>query len=183
MLDIGSETVSMTVFENNTLISLQVFPIGSMDITNDIALGLKVSLDEAESIKLGSVIGGDYSKKKIDEIIDARLGDIFELVGNHLKRIKRNDFLPAGIIITGGGANISQIEDLARKQLNLPAKVGPIDNTINTKLKIKDSSWYVAYGVSLSCGEGFSSNTQNGATVNFKEIKDFFKSIFRQLLP
>lgn len=182
LLDIGAETVSISVFENNLLISLQVFSIGSMDITNDIALGFKIGLDEAESIKLGSVIGGDYPKKKVDEIIEARLGDIFELVENHLKRIRRNGLLPAGIIITGGGSNISNIEELARKQLNLPAKVGPIDGTLANKFKIKDSSWYGAFGLALfSSSQDINSNT---STDDFwVQIVKFFKSIFSQLLP
>ncbi|OGJ11909.1 hypothetical protein A2467_00675, partial [Candidatus Nomurabacteria bacterium RIFOXYC2_FULL_36_8] len=109
LVDIGAESVSISVFENNLLVSLQVFSIGSMDITKDIALGFKIGLEEAESVKLGSVIGGDFPKKKVDEIIEARLGDIFELVENHLKRIKRSELLPAGVVITGGGANIVRI--------------------------------------------------------------------------
>ncbi len=182
LLDIGAETVSMSVFENNLLISSQIFPIGSMDITKDIALGFKISLEEAESVKLGSVLGGDYPKKKVDEIIEARLGDIFELAENHLKRIKRSGLLPAGVIITGGGANIARIEELVKKQLNLPAKVGPIDTTINNKFKIKDSSWYTAYGLALSTTPQ-NMPSSNTTRENIKEVKTFFKSIFKQLLP
>jgi cell division protein FtsA len=150
LMDIGAETVSTCVFENNLPISVMVFPIGSMDITKDIALGLKISLDEAESIKLGSVTGGDYSKKKIDEIIEARLSDMFELVGNQLKRLKRNELLPAGIIITGNGSAINNIEQIARTQLKLPSKIGPADSTLNNKYKIRDASWYTAVGLALS---------------------------------
>jgi len=182
LLDIGAETVSISVFENNLLVSMQVFPIGSMDITKDIALGFKISLEEAESVKLGSVLGGDYPKKKVDEIIEARLGDIFELAENHLKRIKRNGLLPAGIIITGGGANITRIEEFARKQLNLPAKIGPADTMINTKYKIKDSSWYTAYGLALSTPSQAITNYNPTEDV-WVQIKRFFKSIFSQLLP
>ena len=183
LVDIGAETVSVSVFENNLLISLQVFSIGSMDITKDVALGFKIALDEAESVKLGSVLGGDYPKKKVDEIIEARLGDIFELVDNHLKRIKRNELLPAGIIITGGGAHITHIEEIARKQLNLPAKVGPIDATINNKLKIKDASWYGAYGLALTSYQGTNNSIQSSIGDNVKQVKGFFKSILSQLLP
>ncbi|MCX6753580.1 MAG: cell division protein FtsA [Candidatus Nomurabacteria bacterium] len=182
LLDIGAETVSISVFENNLLISLQVFPIGSMDITKDVALGFKITLEEAESVKLGSVLGGDFPKKKVDEIIEARLSDIFELVENHLKRIRRNGLLPAGIIITGGGSYISRIEELARKQLNLPAKVGPTDTTINNKFKIKDASWYGALGLALSTPTG-TNNIENSIGDNIKQVKGFFKSIFSQLLP
>ena len=183
LVDIGAETVSLSVFENNLLISLQVFSIGSMDITKDIALGFRIALEEAESIKLGSVLGGDYPRKKVDEIIEARLGDIFELVENHLKRMKRSELLPAGIIITGGGAHITRIEEIARKQLNLPAKVGPIDTTINNKLKIKDSSWYTAYGLALYFSHGNNNTAQNPIGDNIKQVKGFFKSILSQLLP
>lgn len=184
LVDIGAETVSTAVFENNIPISVSVFPIGSMDITKDIALGLKISLDEAESIKLGSVIGGDYSKKKIDEIIEARLDDIFELIGNQLKRLKRNELLPAGIIITGNGSSIKNIEEIARNQLKLPAKVGPADNTLNNKFKIRDASWYTALSLALSISdEYFLDQSNNSMSGNMKEVKSFFKSIFSQLLP
>ena len=54
LADIGAETLSIVVFENNNLISLEVFPIGGNDITNDIALGLKISPEEAERAKLDS---------------------------------------------------------------------------------------------------------------------------------
>jgi cell division protein FtsA len=185
LIDIGAETVSIACFENNVLISMQVFSIGSMDITKDVALGFKIALEEAESIKLGSVVGGDYSKKKVDEIIEARLSDIFELVQNHLKRIRRNELLPAGVIITGGGAQIKNIDELARTQLKLPARVGPADNSMITKLKIRDSSWYTAFGLALSGIDGASNKNEihSGIGDNISEIKKFFKSILSQLLP
>lgn len=181
LVDIGFETVTCIVFENNLPISVQVFPIGGMDITKDIALGLKISLEEAESIKIGSVTGGDYSKKKVDEIIEARLSDIFELVGNQLKRLKRNELLPAGIIITGGGSSINNIEEIARNQLKLPAKIGQIDHSSNNKFKIRDNSWYLALGLALSANNEFANN--QSIKGNMKEIKKFFQSIFSQLLP
>jgi cell division protein FtsA len=184
LVDIGSDTVSTTVFENNLPISLQVFPIGSIDITKDIALGLKISLEEADSIKLGSVIGGDYSKKKVDEIIEARLNDIFELVSNNLKRLKRNELLPAGIILTGGGSLVKNIEEIAKYQLKLPAKVGPIDYLFINKFKVRDNSWYSALALALSGNDELvNSSSTNSAKENFKEIAKFFKSILSQLRP
>ena len=184
LIDIGSETVSAVVFENNSPISVSVFPIGGMDITKDIALGLRISLEEAESIKLGSVTGGDYSKKKVDEIIEARLDDMFELVCNNLKRLKRNELLPAGIIITGGGSHINKIEEIAKAQLKLPSRVGPIDYSINNKFKIRDNSWYTALSLALSNDNEFSNEPSNNSiSGNVKEFQNFLKSIFKQLLP
>jgi len=184
IVDIGSETVSTAIFENNVPVFSSVFSIGSMDITKDIALGLKISLEEAESIKIGNVIGGDYSKKKVDEIIEARLIDIFELIGNQLKRLKRFELLPAGIIFTGNGSYINNISEIARNQLKLPVQLGPSDSSLNIKYKIRDASWYTALGLALTNNNNFSYNKSiNDDSGTIKDIKSFFKSIFSQLLP
>jgi len=145
LANIGAETVSIVVFENNVPCSLKVFPIGSTDITNDIALGLKISLEEAEKMKLGAITNTSVSKKKLDEIILARLSDIFELIEAHLKKLGKSGLLPAGIIITGGGSGITTIEDLARASLKLPSKTFGFDFGENTK--VRDSSWAVTYGL------------------------------------
>ncbi|NQV93217.1 cell division protein FtsA [Candidatus Kaiserbacteria bacterium] len=147
LANIGSETVSSVVFEDNIPISLKVFPIGSTDITNDIALGLKVSLEEAEQIKKGAITSTEYPKKKLDEIIVARLSDIFELIENHLKKIGKNGLLPAGIIMTGGGSGITTIEDLAKAALKLPSKLAT--PRFGENARIKDASWAVAYGLCI----------------------------------
>ncbi len=152
LANIGAETISIVVFENNIPISLEVFPIGSTDITNDIALGLKIPLEEAENIKVGGLGGTSFSKKKLDEIIHARLSDMFELIENHLKKIGRNGLLPAGIFITGGGGGIGTIEDFAKVTLKLPSRIASL-NLGGERSRIKDSTWAVAYGL---CILGFS---------------------------
>ncbi|MBN2094286.1 MAG: cell division protein FtsA [Candidatus Zambryskibacteria bacterium] len=156
LANIGAETVSIVVFEDNIPISLEVFSIGGSDITNDIALGLKISLEEAESIKLGGVTTTSYSRKRLEEIISARLSDIFDLIEAHLKKIGKSGTLPAGIIITGGSSSIGLIEDLARTYLKLPSRIATLNisdlstNSGNTgKFQIKDSSWSVAYGLCI----------------------------------
>ena len=77
LVNIGSQTTSIAVFEEGLPLSIQVFAIGSTDITNDIALGFKIPIEEAEKVKKGEgePVG---TKKKLDEIIEARLSDIFE---------------------------------------------------------------------------------------------------------
>lgn len=147
--NIGAETVSIAVFENNVPVSLEVFPIGSTDITNDIALGLKVPLEEAEQIKIGAITGSSYPRKKLEEIITARLSDIFELIETHLKKIGRNGLLPAGIIITGGGSGLSNIEEMAKASLHLPARIGSANFSTDEKRGLRDSTWTVAYGLCL----------------------------------
>jgi cell division protein FtsA len=152
LANIGAETVSMIVFENGDPISLEVFPIGGTDITNDIALGLKISLEEAESIKLGSITHTTYSKKKLDEIISARLEDIFELIETHLKKIQRNALLPAGIIITGGGSKLPMLKVMAEDNLKLPSRMADIHFGSESgagSIKQKDLTWSVAYGLAI----------------------------------
>ncbi len=149
LANIGSETISLVVFENDIPISLEVFPIGSTDITNDIALGLRVPLEEAESIKLGSLTSTNYPKKKLEEIVGARLSDMFELIDAHLKKIGKDGLLPAGIIITGGGASIIDIEDFAKQSLRLPSKIAHITFPEKDKGRFNESLFAVAYGLCI----------------------------------
>ncbi|MCX6718792.1 MAG: cell division protein FtsA [Candidatus Taylorbacteria bacterium] len=148
LANIGAETVSIAVFENNIPTSLEVFPIGSTDITNDIALGLKIPLEEAEQIKVGAITGSSYPRRKLEEIIAARLYDIFELIEAHLKKIGRNGLLPAGIIITGGGSALNAIDTVARASLRLPSRIGTL-GLVEGKQSFKDATWAVAYGLCI----------------------------------
>ena len=185
LANIGAETVSIVVFENDIPISLEIFPIGSNDITNDIALGLKIPLEEAEQLKIGSTKSGDYPRKKLEEIITARLSDIFELIDVHLKKIGRNGLLPAGIIITGGGSGVTTIEDFARSALRLPSKKS---NQIfeSVKGQIKDSTWAVAYGL---CILAFTNDESGSVGANLglrrimKSTKNSIWGWLKQFLP
>lgn len=178
LANIGAETVSIVVFENNTPISLKVFPIGSNDITNDIALGLKVTLDEAEKIKRGGMTSLPYSKKKIDEIIGARLTDIFELIDAHLRKIKRDGLLPAGIILTGGGSGTATVQDLARAALRLPSKIATLDPAQNGK--VRDASWAVGYGL---CIWGMTGSEEESGINLARQTGNTVLNWFKQFLP
>lgn len=178
LANIGAETVSIVVFENNMPISLKVFPIGSNDITNDIALGLKIPLDEAEKIKRGGITSATYSKRKLDEIISARLTDIFELIDAHLKKIKRDGLLPAGVILTGGGSGIATAQDLARASLRLPSKIATLDPGQNGK--VRDASWAVGYGL---CIWGLSGSEEESGINLAKNTGNKLLEWFKQFLP
>lgn len=180
LANIGAETISLVVYENNIPISLEVFPIGSTDITHDIALGLKVPIEEAENIKMGVVTATSVSRKKLDEIVNARLSDMFELIEAHLKKIGRNGMLPGGIFISGGGSGIGTIEDFAKASLKLPSKIAQIN--LGEKSRLGDSTWSVAYGL---CMVGFSKDTQQDIGIK-GSTQDAFKKVFswfKQFLP
>ena len=180
LVDIGEETTSLSVFENGKLISIFTFSIGSTDITNDIALGFKIPLDVAEKLKRGDN-AEEFSKKKLDEFIEARLSDIFELIENHLKKIKRSGLLPAGIIFVGGGANVRGLVELSKMVLKLPSAMGTSEIFSNSKTKLRDCSWFTVLGLLASKdNDGYSENS----FVNFyKDLKNALKSSIKQLLP
>jgi cell division protein FtsA len=184
LANIGAETVSIAVFENNTPVSLEVFPIGSTDITNDIALGLKVPLEEAEEIKIGAITGNSYPRKKLEDIISARLSDIFDFIDAHLKKIGRNGLLPAGIVITGGGSGLNNVEEIARAALHLPSRIGSSNLAIEGgKQSFRDATWAVAYGLCI-----FGLNADEGLGIQsaknpFGDASKAAVRWFKQFLP
>ena len=181
LVNIGSETVSLSVFENGLPVSIHTFSIGSSDITNDIALGFKIPLEQAERMKQEG-IEEDFSKKKLDEIIEARLSDIFELIENHLKKIKRNELLPAGIVFVGGGANIAGLTELSKSALRLPASLGSTEIFGNSKTKLRDSAWFTALGLVIS-GRDTSGYSEGSFGSLLKDLKNSLKSSIKQLMP
>ena len=142
LLDIGTGTTGLVVFEEDELVYTTIFPIGSAHITNDIAVGLKCDLDTAEEIKLEygalffkgpdkkkkiETVEGEtliFSSKMLSRIIEARVKEIFEVVNKELKKINRQGKLPAGVVLTGGGAKLPRIKELAKKELRLYCRIG-----------------------------------------------------------
>lgn len=145
-LDLGASTTSLCVYENNEILDLKVFPVGGNAVTNDIAVGLKTSVDIAEKIKINEGLasrkkvlknenidwssyyeednsGDKVSKKFLAEIIEARLSEIFDLVVKRLKEIDRFEKLPGGVVIYGGGAKMPFITELAKERFKLPVRV------------------------------------------------------------
>ncbi|MFA5360358.1 MAG: cell division protein FtsA [Candidatus Paceibacterota bacterium] len=144
-LDLGAGTTSFCIYENNEILDLKVFPGGGNAVTNDIAIGLKTSVNIAEKIKINEGIalrnkvaknenidwdayyeednvGDKVSKKFLAEIIEARLSEIFDLVAKRLKEINPSLKLPGGVVIYGGGAKMPFIIDLAKERLKLPVR-------------------------------------------------------------
>lgn len=179
LINIGAETTSIAVYEDLLLSSVAVFPIGGNDITNDIALVLKIPLEEAEGIKIGSMMS-NFPKRKLDEIVEARLGDMFELIDTHLKKLRRNALLPAGAVFIGGSSQFSNLQEYARIALKLPCRSG-VDMLVEvSKGKLRDSVWSTAYGLALMQRE---SSLGHAGTSLKQTIQQFFINIGKQLLP
>lgn len=180
LANVGAETVSTVVFENDVPISLEVFDIGSTDITNDIALGLKVPLEDAQRIKHGDKQATEVPKKKLEQIIKARCADIFELIDTHLSHIKRRRMLPAGIVITGGGGALDRMSEYAQAALELPSRVASVQFATRARGNARDPRWAIAYGM---CIFGLSSDAtrerRGGVTGWLKKLVQWVK----QFLP
>lgn len=186
LVDIGAETTSTIVYENDLPVSLKIFPVGSNDITNDLALGLRVPIEEAEKIKIGA-LHTTHPKKKIDDIITARLKDVFELIETHLKKMGRNGLLPAGVTLTGGGSRITGIEEIAKNALALPSRVGKIEINRTAHGEVYDPSWTVAYGLALlglsGTGTGLQLERTSTSSVFIKNVGGKIANAFRKILP
>lgn len=178
LANIGSETLAIVVFEDGTPVSIKVFPVGATDITNDIALGLRISPEEAEQLKQGAVLGAPYPKKKVDDLIARRVSDMFKLVEAHLKKIGKDELLPAGIILTGGGSGVSTMSDLAKAVLRLPSRTASLAESAASKMQLKDGSWAVAYGLTIwgiTAGGDLEHTPRSGMGDIFKNFWRWFK--------
>lgn len=146
VLDMGAGTTDMAVYEEGDLVHLSVFPVGSELITHDIAIGLKTDPETAEQVKkeFGSCLlkGGSkkekispiqhegngepliFTRKMLVKIIEARVSEILGLAMQELKKVSLKGALPAGIVLTGGGAKLPKIVELAKRETKLPVRLG-----------------------------------------------------------
>ncbi|HAI73874.1 MAG TPA: cell division protein FtsA [Candidatus Moranbacteria bacterium] len=200
LIDIGGGSTSVAIFEENDLLRVSVVPVGGNHITNDIAIGLRTSIDVAEKVKLefGNAMPGEINKKEnidlsqldaseegivsrqhVAEIIEARLEEIFTLVNKELKLIGKDRLLPAGAVITGGTAKLPGCVDLAKNILALPAQTGfptPLGGLVD---KIDDPAFATSVGLILWGAEENqslkkSSFFDNKMTGRISNIKDWF---------
>lgn len=166
VIDIGGATTSVAVFEEGDLQYVAVVSVGGMNITNDLAIGLKTDPDIAEKVKLAHAMaterknGGRLTLKQdkevisfeaedVDEIVEARLDEIFEAVQKELKRAGRAGQLPSGVVLTGGTANIKGIADYAKNKLGLAARVGKAQGYGGVAEHIEEPQFAAAVGLML----------------------------------
>lgn len=228
VIDIGSGSTSLAAYVDGSLEYTTCLPIGSRHITQDIALGCRISIDVAEKIKIAlsnekhtpiTPLKGESKKelnlrrKKADElklasydphntedtlskrtviegIMYPRVQEIFQLVQEKLDAKKLLPLVPAGVVITGGGAETVGILEIAKKELSLPARVG-----VPTKLEglvsdIHKPSYATSIGL-LAFGKQHAP-TESSSSFDFSAIFSSFsagsigsklKNMFSALLP
>lgn len=170
LVNIGASTTSLLVFEEGDILHINVLPVGAAHVTNDIAIGLRTNIDIAEEIKLRfghclpGAVGkhdevamrqlaeeeeGVFSKKHLAEIIEARVEEIFRIVDKDLRLVNRSGKLPAGVILTGGGAKLPGMVAAAKREFRLPASIG-LPAGVNSAIeRLQDPGLTTAVGLLL----------------------------------
>jgi cell division protein FtsA len=203
VIDIGAGCVSIAVFEEGTILHSVCLPIGGESVTNDIAIGLRTSVDTAEKIKIefGSVLPQEIperemidlssvskvdtqtvSKRYMAEIMQARYHEVFTLVKRELERIGRSGMLPAGALLTGGAVKAPGVLDLARDVLGLPVQMGfPVE--IGGVIEKVDDPAYATVLGTLAWGMREGDQARRAGSLQMKRVFHHVGSWLRSLLP
>lgn len=203
LLDIGGGTTSMVVFSEGNLLHAAVIPIGSSHITNDLAIGLRTSVEIAEKIKINyasaipdkireseTVTLSQFDEKDdqrierkyISEIVQARLGEIFALTNAELKKIGKEGMLPAGVVLTGGGSKLEDLIEATKEELRLPVSLGEHSLDMAGFVdKLSEPVYATSVGLMLYALEQSAQNSYGGMSAGgfYGKTKNFFK----QFLP
>jgi cell division protein FtsA len=235
LLDIGGGTTTITTFVEDSITYSASIPLGGANVTSDLAIGLRVSLEDAERIKLNaeelmksvpseivseatkkrkSILGQpqedneqpkkltkDFidvssleiegiktvSKKLFNEIIEARLSEIFDIVAKQIEQSGQESRLPAGVVITGGSSLIPGITNIAKKVFGVPARVGYPKGTEGLIDEISTPAYSVAQGLIVygAQDEGFTQTRNQISLKNSNQIGVFtkVKNFMKNLLP
>ncbi len=171
VIDLGAATTSVAIYEEGDLQYVGVVPAGSNNITNDLAIVLAIDPDLAEEIKIRFVTGNfntekspvikigkegkerAFDRKEVEEVVKARLEEIFGEIRKKLKTAKYDQRLPEGIILTGGGAKMRDIDLFAKEVLEAAVKIGTPKNLGGVSDAIEKPEFAVAVGLALFAAE------------------------------
>lgn len=179
VIDLGAATTSVAVFEEGDLQYVGIVPVGGANITNDLAIGLKTDPSVAESVKLKHAVAtghkdaegvsikqdGDvlsFSTNEIDEIVEARLEEIFDGIHKELKKAGRAGKLPSGVVLTGAGSQMRGILEYTRSQLQLAARIGKPAGVGGVADKVEQPEFATAVGLMLVDSDGAGARRQHG---------------------
>ncbi len=211
LVDIGGSVTTITVFNEGAPIFSSVIPIGANNVTNDLAIGLRFSLDDAEKIKLklNKLVENknfddeiEISKLDIDSldknrkisiqtatngIIKPRLEEIFNLIFNQLESANLHHVIPAGIVLTGGGAQTVNAKEICEKIIPLPFRIafppkmgGIVDDILNP-------AYTSTIGLLMTARENkdntSSSSSNRKIKLNFGGIIGRVKKLIEPILP
>jgi len=204
VIDVGCGSTSVSVFEEGATLHTASLPVGGESVTNDVAIGLRTSIDTAEKIKIeygatapeeisdretidlsliSKIDNQKVSKKHLAEIIQARYHEIFVMIKDELRAIGRDGMLPAGAILTGAGVKMPGCLDLAREVLGLPVQIGFPTEVNGVVDKIDDPAYASAIGL-VVWGSKYEGRSYGGFSApDFGKFFSTAKSWLKNLLP
>jgi len=141
LFEFGAQTSLLSFFKDGKMIDFLAFPFGSSEITKEIALSFRIDYDFAEKIKIeygscffkgkdskqrveaeGEVVA--FSKRRLTYIVQKTLTEIISEIHKKTKNIFKEKKLAAGLVVTGGGAKLSNLDDFLRMKLKIPCRLG-----------------------------------------------------------
>ncbi|MGM0370349.1 MAG: cell division protein FtsA [Bacillota bacterium] len=222
LVDMGGGTTDIAVFKEGSIWYTAILPVGGDHVTSDIAVGLRTPKTNAERIKIkhGSAEASliedteeidildtcgaqkrSVSRKRLSEIIEPRIDEIFSMVKDELRKGKCQDLVPAGMVITGGGSLLKGLPDFVSRKLDMPVRSGRPDN-LDGLLDCLDGSIYelgedynqlseesgaifstavglVRYGAEMGLNDVSQNQNEDKLIDDFiNRVKDWFKSVF-----
>ena len=168
--DVGGGTTDLALFKDNNLKFIHELTVGGHNLTNDISIGLRTPLPEAEKIKIhhgtcmpeharkGSsievpAVGGREPKKLskgiLAEILEPRVEEIFSLLKKELFSNGLENAFPAGFILTGGSVTLDGFTELAESVFNVPIRIGQPDKIGGLKDIVRNPAFATAVGLVL----------------------------------
>ncbi len=203
VIDVGAGSTSLSVFEEGTTLYTACLPVGGESVTNDVAIGLRTSIDTAEKIKIeygtvnpeevneretidlsliSKIDNQKVSKKHLAEIIQARYHEIFVMAKDELRSIGRDGMLPAGAVLTGAAVKIPGCLDLAREVLGLPVQIGFPTEVEGVVDKIDDPAYATAIGL-VVWGSRYEGRSYGFGRMDVKKFLTSMKGWLKNLLP
>lgn len=189
VIDMGGATTSVAVFEEGDLQFVGVIPLGGVNITNDLAIGLKTDPEIAEKVKITHASATarsqhqkvaikhdketlEFDTADIDEIVEARLEEIFEAIQKELKKAGRAGKLPSGVVLTGGTARLKNIVDYTKSNLGLAAKVGKATGFGGVADHLDEPQFATAIGLMLLDVEAVPSKKSSSGASPLSAVKE-----------
>jgi len=199
LADIGGGTTDIAVFKDGSIWHTAILPVAGYQLTRDIAIGLGLPFDIAEEMKkrYGSVMpvyegqtdsastiaedGHGASYQDLCDIIRARVEEIIRLILLELPRSEYEALVPAGLVLTGGSANLSGIDALGREILRLPVRVGTPTNLSGITDALRDPAYATSAGLLLwgAKQQGRQRGKFRGFATNWRHLIFQIKYLFR----
>jgi len=197
LADVGGGTTDIAVFKDGSIWHTAVLPVAGYQLTRDIAIGLGLPFDVSEEMKkrYGSVMpvyeskmetlstisedGHGVSYQDLCDILRARVEEILRLILLEMPRSEYETFVPGGLVLTGGSANLSGIEALGRDILRLPVRVGVPTNIYGIADTLRDPAYATSVGLLLWGAKYKGMQTWQPRRFGIRHFISRIKSLFR----